>query len=78
MSKRKTFASGWMTWSALVPVMMLSTCLGGPGGSGMTERTICRELHRELPSYSAADTDQTVTDGADFLLRFQAACAGYL
>jgi hypothetical protein len=44
----------------------------------MTERTICRELHRELPSYSAADTDQTVTDGADFLLRFQAACAGYL
>lgn len=45
------------------------------GGLGTeTEETICRELRRELPSFSSRDTEQTKEEGDRFLTVFEAVC----
>jgi len=44
----------------------------------MESKAICQELHRELPSFSAADSERTVIEGANFLTTFQAVCEGKL
>ena len=43
-----------------------------------TSRTICRELERDLPTYSKKDTPETLTSGADFLDVFYAVCGDFL
>lgn len=42
--------------------------------SGATERAICRELRTDLPTYSTADTAETLAAGARFLDVFEAVC----
>ena len=46
------------------------------GGSATTDtgRSICRELQRDLPTYSARDTEATKQAGARFLDVFAAVC----
>lgn len=39
-----------------------------------TERSICRELARDLPTYSRADTPETLASGARFVDVFRAVC----
>lgn len=43
-----------------------------------TSRAICRELERDLPTYSKKDTPETLTSGADFLDVFYAVCGGFI
>lgn len=62
----------------LAAPMLLATCGTRVTGGTETERTICRELHRDLPTYSQADTPQTIEEGARFLTVFQAVCDGNL
>lgn len=51
----------------------LTGCASVPAGSG-TERTVCRELRADLPTYSTADTAETLASGARFLDVFEAVC----
>jgi len=39
-----------------------------------TERTICRELRRDLPTSSTQDTERPKAENADFRDVFQAVC----
>jgi hypothetical protein len=39
-----------------------------------TSNTICRELERDLPTYSVKDTPQTLESGARFIDVFYAVC----
>ena len=59
----------------LLTVTML-TLLSGCGASGgyETSRSICRELERDLPTYSKKDTFQTLQSGARFIEVFYAVC----
>lgn len=61
--------------AALLAVILLSGC-AATGGSATTEteRALCRELARDLPSYSKADTAATLEAGARFLDVFAALC----
>lgn len=43
-------------------------------GGYETQRTICRELSVDLPSYSVKDTPETLESGARFLDVFYAVC----
>jgi hypothetical protein len=43
-------------------------------GGSVTEGTICRELRRDLPTYSKDDTPETLASGAQFLDVFGAVC----
>ena len=43
-------------------------------GASETERTICRELQRDLPTYSTRDTAETLQSGARFIRTFTAIC----
>lgn len=51
----------------------LTTGCASTGGSE-TERALCGELRASLPSWSAADTVQSRTEGAAFLDVFSAVC----
>jgi len=42
--------------------------------SSETSRAICRELERDLPTYSVKDTPQTLESGAKFIELFNAVC----
>ena len=53
--------------------MALMSGCASMGGS-VTERALCDELRRDLPSWSRADTAQSRREGADFLDTFAAAC----
>ena len=55
-----------------ISVALMSGC-ASMGGS-VTERALCDELRRDLPSWSRADTAQSRREGADFLDTFAAAC----
>jgi hypothetical protein len=52
--------------------------LSGCASTGVseTERTICRELRMDLPSFSTNDTAQTMAEAARFLDVFEAVCPG--
>lgn len=39
-----------------------------------TSRTVCRELARDLPTYSTKDTPETLESGARFLDVYYAIC----
>ena len=43
-----------------------------------TLRTVCRELDRDLPSYSVKDTPATLESGARFVDVFNAVCGEQL
>lgn len=59
----------------LMTPLLMSGCVGSTGyGTTETERTICRELRRDLPTYSTRDTDATKEAGARFLELFREIC----
>ena len=53
-------------------LMMLSGCANLTGSA--TSATICRELARDLPTYSMSDTPETLASGARFVGVFEAVC----
>lgn len=57
--------------------MLALTLLGSCAmqGGSETERTICRELRADLPSWSSRDTSQTLESGARFIAVFEGVCA---
>ena len=63
------------TVPALLAAAMLLTGCVKSGGSA-TERTICRELRADLPTYSRRDTPETLAAGARFVEVFAAVCGG--
>lgn len=68
-SKTRLTARAAMMTLALIP---LAACVK-PGGSE-TERSICRELRRDLPTWSRSDTVESLTSGARFVAVFDAIC----
>lgn len=59
----------------LTSALLMSGCVTTmPSGTTETERTICRELRRDLPTYSTDDTDATKEAGVRFLTTFRAIC----
>lgn len=66
-SKRRLMPLG-----LLLAVILLSGC--AVTASSETERTICRELARDLPTFSRNDTPETLEAGARFLDVFAAVC----
>jgi len=65
-----------MQRGALAAMLMTLNACTVPGASGITEteRAICRELARDLPTYSRADTPETLASGARFVAVFEAVC----
>lgn len=61
----------------MVTMLSLLNACAVPTGSE-TSRTICRELDRDLPTYSVKDTPETLESGAKFIDVFQAVCGGEL
>lgn len=53
-------------------VMLLTGCAVNQGSE--TSRSICRELARDLPTYSISDTKETLESGARFMDVFKAVC----
>lgn len=56
----------------LIAALPLTACMQ-PGASE-TERTICRELRADLPTWSRRDTPETLAAGARFVDVFEAVC----
>ena len=56
----------------LITTILLSACASQ--NVSETERSICRELARDLPSYSVMDTYETLRSGARFIEVFEAIC----
>lgn len=52
--------------------MLMTGCASVAGSE--TDRTICRELRRELPSYSRHDTQRTKEEADRFFAVFEAIC----
>lgn len=62
--------------AALLAVILSSGCAATSGSATTeTERALCRELARDLPSYSRADTPETLESGGRFLDVFAGVCA---
>lgn len=57
---------------ALFMAILLTGCAGTTGSE--TSRSICRELSRDLPTYSIDDTAETLLAGARFMDVFVAVC----
>lgn len=55
-----------------VMLTLLSGCVSTNGSE--TSRSICRELERDLPTYSVKDTTETLESGARFIDIFYAVC----
>lgn len=60
----------------VLPMMLALSLLTGCAGlaSSATSDTICRELARDLPTYSRNDTPETLASGARFVGIFKAVC----
>lgn len=71
MHAKLHFAPILMTFVAI----LASGCANAIGASE-TERTICRELRADLPTYSRRDTPETLAAGARFVEVFAAVCGG--
>ena len=56
----------------VIAALSISACETSTGSA--TEHTICRELGRELPTYSPQDTDDTKSQGVRFLTVYRAVC----
>ena len=67
----------WQIARGRLMMLAMLTALSGCGLMGIseTERTICRELRSDLPSYSASDTQETLAAGARFIGVFNAVCS---
>ena len=70
---RVTLKTGLMMPAALTVALLTSGC-GTTTAHSETERTICRELRRDLPTSSTRDTDQSKAENADFRDVFKAVC----
>lgn len=55
-----------------ITLPLLSGC--GATNQLETSRTICRELARDLPTYSVKDTPETLESGARFIDIYNAVC----
>ena len=56
-------------------VITLPLLNGCAGTSALeTSRTVCRELARDLPTYSTQDTPETLESGARFIDIYNAVC----
>ena len=53
-------------------LLLLNGCQSVSGSE--TSRTICRELEKDLPTYSVKDTPETLESGAKFIDVFYAVC----
>ncbi len=61
--------------AALIYPILLAACADQVASVPTeTSRTICRELTRDLPTYSEADTAETLASGARFIAVFEAVC----
>lgn len=58
----------------VIPVLLMSGCGSVDASATETERTICRELRRELPTLSTQDTLQTKREAERFFVVFDAVC----
>lgn len=56
----------------VIPVLLTTGCASVAGSE--TERTICRELRRELPTLSSKDTQRTKEEADRFFEVFEAVC----
>ncbi|RWR06002.1 hypothetical protein [Paenirhodobacter populi] len=66
---------GPMLLALILTPLILSTGCAPEAISGTdTSRTICRELRRDLPTYSRSDTPETLASGARFVTSFNAIC----
>jgi hypothetical protein len=68
-SRTRQIGRGALTMLALT----LLTACAMPGASE-TERTICRELRADLPTWSQRDTPETLAAGARFIEVFEGVC----
>lgn len=55
-------------------MILLAGCADPASFATETERAICRELRRDLPTYSEADTAATLAAGARFVEVFEGVC----
>ncbi len=60
-------------------MVIMLTLLNGCASTNASEtsRVICRELERDLPTYSKKDTFETLKSGARFLDVFYATCGQF-
>lgn len=56
----------------LIGVLLMTAC--APISGSATTTAVCDELRRKLPTWSTHDTEQSKTEGADFLDTFAAVC----
>jgi hypothetical protein len=56
----------------VITILLLSGC--GATSALETSRTVCRELARDLPTYSVKDTPETLKSGARFIDVYNAVC----
>jgi hypothetical protein len=56
----------------VITILLLSGCANTSALE--TSRTICRELARDLPTYSVKDTPETLESGARFIDVYNAVC----
>ena len=74
MTGQTTFGTRLIGRGALMMAgLVLLTGCSMPGASA-TSNAICRELRADLPTYSRADTPDTLASGARFVAVFQAVC----
>ena len=66
-----------MRASALVATLAVMTTGCATKGGSETERAICSELRRDLPTWSTYDTAESKGQGADFIETFDALCPEY-
>ena len=69
--KSKTRLTLPATFTAMI---LLGGCASPVSFATETERAICRELARDLPTYSEQDTPATLAAGARFVAVFEAVC----
>jgi hypothetical protein len=74
MTGQTTFGTRRIGRGALMMVALALLTGCQPLAGSATEATICRELRADLPTYSRADTPDTLASGARFVAVFQAVC----
>ena len=76
LSRRGTFRTQQIGRVGLMGIicLLLSGC--AVPRNYATYETLCRELERDLPTYSVKDTPETLESGARFIDVFNAVCGG--
>ncbi len=70
--RSKTLPTARAVLTMLATSILLTAC-DRPAASE-TERSICRELRADLPTWSSRDTAETLASGARFVAVFEAVC----